>query len=363
VAALPAPPDAGDKVWALNRPLSIKGRTFALAVVASAAGEKTLWLDRDGDGKFSAAERWPFPAGQKAISLTLPWDNGIYREFPLRLEYANEPMRRGTKAEAAPAAPPAPTTVTSLVYNFNIVFTGAVEVDGQAVRLMFSPKPADVVIDPANQRVSLDANRNGRFESDLGEAENGSGKIPVFRVGARYLAVKSADVQSGVIVLEERPASDYTRFDAHPGEEMPDFAFTDFAGGRHKLSDLRGKYVLLDFWGTWCGPCIEEMKHLDPLYEQYRARGFEIISMNMEKTAGRLTPEGYAAATAVARAFIAKAGHKWLQATQESIERVALDVIHVNSYPTCILLGPDGKVISREARGQTLAALLAKHLP
>jgi hypothetical protein len=63
------------------------------------------------------------------------------------------------------------------------------------------------------------------------------------------------------------------------------------------------------------------------------------------------------------RAFIAKAGHKWLQATQESIERFAIDVIHVNSYPTCILIGPDGKVLSRDARGKTLEDLLAKHLP
>jgi len=258
--------------------------------------------------------------------------------------------------------------LNEMVRVINAVSTGdlsqtvPVEIDGKPLRITFAPKPADVAIDPANQRVSMDANFNGRIESELGEAENGSGKIPVFRVGARYLAPKSVDMKTGEIVLEERPASDYTRFDASPGQEMPDFAFVDFEGGRHKLSDYRGKVVLLDFWGTWCGPCIEEMKHLDPLYERHHARGFEVISMDMEKTSGKLTPEGYAAVNATARAFIAKAGHKWLQATQESIERVALDVIHVNSYPTCILIGRDGKVISRDARGETLAALLAKHL-
>ena len=52
-----------------------------------------------------------------------------------------------------------------------------------------------------------------------------------------------------------------------------------------------------------------------------------------------------------------------MQATQESIERVAIDVVHVNAYPTCILIGADGKVLSREARGQVLTDLLAKHLP
>jgi thiol-disulfide isomerase/thioredoxin len=367
VAALPVAPGADDKVWAPNRPPSIKGRTFLLAIVAAPSGEKTLWLDRDADGKFAATERWTIPAGQKGVSLELPWDNGIYRVFPFRLEYNDtptpRPARPGEPADPAPPPPaPTPTSVASIVFNFNVVFSGAVEVDGKPLRVMFGPKPADLTIDPTSQRTSVDANFNGRFEPELGEAENPAGKIAVFRVGNRYLAVKTADVATGELVLEERPASDYTRFAAEPGQVMPDFAFTDFDGGKHKLSDYRGKVVLLDFWGTWCGPCIEEMRLLDPLYEKYHARGFEIISMNMEKTAGRLTPEGYAAATATAKAFIAKAGHKWLQATQESIERVAIDVIHVNLYPTCILIGKDGKIISREARGEKLAALLEQHL-
>lgn len=368
LAALPAAPGADDKVWTLSRPLNIKGKTFLLAIVATAKGEKTLWLDRDGDSKFGAGESWPF-SDKKDASLVLPWDNGIYREFPIRFEYSTEPMARRTPPGAEksepppPPAAPLPTTVTSLVYNFNIHYQGSVDVDGKSMRVMFAPRPADVAVDLANHRTTMDANFNGEFEPALGEAENPSGKIAVFRVGARYLAFKSVDMKTGEIVVEERPASDYTRFDALPGQVMPDFAFVDFEGGKHKLSDLKGKYVLLDFWGTWCGPCIEEMKHLDPLYAKYRARGFEIISMNMERTSGGLKPDEYEAVTAKARAFIAKAGHQWMQATQQSIERVAIDLIHVNAYPTCILIGPDGKILARDARGNVLTDLLAKHLP
>jgi thiol-disulfide isomerase/thioredoxin len=367
IAALPAAPAASDKVWAFSRPFSIKGKTYLLAVVASASGTKTLWLDRNGDGKFGPDESFPLTAPEVDVETTLPWGNGIYRDFPLRLHYTSKPMLRrnaaGEVVQPEADANVAPTLVTALIFNFNIVFGGVVEIDGKPLRVMFSPKPADTAIDPANQRVSLDADFNGRFEAEKGEAVNGSGRNPVFRVGTRYLAVKEASVLTGELVLEERPASEYTRFEAAPGQLMPDFAFVDFAGKARKLSDFRGQLVLLDFWGTWCGPCIEEMKHMDPLYEKYAARGFEIIGMNMERTSGKLTPEGYAEVNQKAAAYIQKAGHKWIQATQQSIERFAQETINVNVYPTCILIGRDGKVLSREARGQTLANLLAKHLP
>jgi hypothetical protein len=84
--------------------------------------------------------------------------------------------------------------------------------------------------------------------------------------------------------------------------------------------------------------------------------------MNMEKTAGRLSAAEYKAVNDTARAFIAKAGHRWTEATQESVERFALDVIQVNSYPTTILIAPDGTVVSREAHAKVLADLLAKGL-
>jgi hypothetical protein len=61
-------------------------------------------------------------------------------------------------------------------------------------------------------------------------------------------------MKTGEIVVEERPAADYTRFDAAPGQEFPDFAFTDFNGGRHKLSDFRGKVVLARFLGHMVRP-------------------------------------------------------------------------------------------------------------
>ncbi|MCE2861254.1 MAG: TlpA family protein disulfide reductase [Opitutaceae bacterium] len=366
VALLASPPATGSRVWAFSRPLSIKGKEFRFAIVAAPDGVKTLWLDRNRDGRFAADESFPLGEPEKDVAIDLPWDNGIYRVFPLRLSYGVKAFPRRTGGVEAPAPAPVapdPTYVASVVHNFNIVFSGSAAIDGRTLKLMFSPKPADTAIDPPNQRVSADADFNGRFDAEKGEAVNGSGRTPIFRVGERYLAVSRADVATGELVLQERTAADYTRFDALPGQLMPDFTFVDFQGRSRRLSDFRGKVVLLDFWGTWCGPCIEEMKHLDPLYERYAPRGFEVIGMNMERTGGRLTDAEYAEVDRKASSFIAKAGHKWIQATQRSIERFAQDVIQVNLYPTCILIGPDGRVLSRDARGEKLAELLGTRLP
>jgi|LauGreDrversion4_2_1035121.scaffolds.fasta_scaffold07650_3 thiol-disulfide isomerase/thioredoxin len=366
VALLASPPATGSRVWAFSRPLSIKGKEFRFAIVAAPDGVKTLWLDRNRDGRFAADESFPLGEPEKDVAIDLPWDNGIYRVFPLRLSYGVKAFPRRTGGVEAPAPAPVapdPTYVASVVHNFNIVFSGSAAIDGRTLKLMFSPKPADTAIDPPNQRVSADADFNGRFDAEKGEAVNGSGRTPIFRVGERYLAVSGADMATGEVLLQERTAADYTRFDALPGQLMPDFTFVDFQGRSRRLSDFRGKVVLLDFWGTWCGPCIEEMKHLDPLYERYAPRGFEVIGMNMERTGGRLTDAEYAEVDRKASSFIAKAGHKWIQATQRSIERFAQDVIQVNLYPTCILIGPDGRVLSRDARGEKLAELLGTRLP
>ena len=77
------------------------------------------------------------------------------------------------------------------------------------------------------------------------------------------------------------------------GEAVKDFSGTLANGSPFNLSDLRGKYVLLDFWGSWCGPCIREMPQVKGLYEKYGAAsfkntdGFTIVSVSVEKEEGR----------------------------------------------------------------------------
>ncbi|SEN59610.1 Peroxiredoxin [Mesobacillus persicus] len=68
------------------------------------------------------------------------------------------------------------------------------------------------------------------------------------------------------------------------GNVAPDFSLVDLNGNPIKLSDYRGKKVLVNFWATWCPPCKAEMPYMQELYEKYHEDGFEILAVNSTVT-------------------------------------------------------------------------------
>jgi thiol-disulfide isomerase/thioredoxin len=120
----------------------------------------------------------------------------------------------------------------------------------------------------------------------------------------------------------------------HAGDQVADFAFTDFAGNQHHLSDFAGQYVLLDFWATWCQPCLHEVPDLKQAYEQFRSRGLLIIGMNSDKKLEK------------AQRFVQENNIPWLQSSYISTNQVTHHVLKVQWYPTLILLGPQGKILA-----------------
>lgn len=63
----------------------------------------------------------------------------------------------------------------------------------------------------------------------------------------------------------------------------PDFSLQSRDGGTISLSEFRGQVVMINFWATWCGPCREEMPHLEALYQRYSALGFTLLGVNVEE--------------------------------------------------------------------------------
>ncbi|MCW7538588.1 TlpA family protein disulfide reductase [Aquabacterium sp. A7-Y] len=70
---------------------------------------------------------------------------------------------------------------------------------------------------------------------------------------------------------------------AGPQSAAPDFTLRSLQGQNLRLQEQRGRVVMINFWATWCGPCREEMPHLNRLYEKYRGSGFTVLAVNVDE--------------------------------------------------------------------------------
>ncbi len=130
----------------------------------------------------------------------------------------------------------------------------------------------------------------------------------------------------------------------------PDFEATLIDGSAFKLSDLRGKYVLLDFWGSWCPPCRRDNPNLVTLYDQYNSRGLEIVSVALEKN------------DRTWKKAIAKDGLRWPYHIMRTSRLVATDALalkyQVTDLPTKYLINPQGKIVGVNMTKEEMAKVI-----
>ena len=137
---------------------------------------------------------------------------------------------------------------------------------------------------------------------------------------------------------------------------VEDFNFIEFNGTPRRLSDYRGRYVLLDFWGVWCPNCRAEVPYLKAAYAQFQSRGLEIIGMDYEKGATVKEVQQYLVAN----------GITWPFARPDSVRDVIVNQFQISGFPTQILVDPGGALVNTSSgslRGPRLAKTLDKLLP
>lgn len=133
------------------------------------------------------------------------------------------------------------------------------------------------------------------------------------------------------------------------GRPVPDFTVSDTAGVEHSLATYRGKYVLLDFWGHWCRPCIESMPKLKALHAQYAPK-LAIIGIAMENKAD--LPKWKHA--------IRQHGVPGLQLSElQAGEGPVISGYNVEEYPTYLLLDPKGVLVMRANDADEITKKLA----
>lgn len=133
------------------------------------------------------------------------------------------------------------------------------------------------------------------------------------------------------------------------GAEAPLFTMKDVNGHPVSLKDLRGKTVLLEFWASWCSPCRAENPNLKQQYQMYKDKGFEILGVSLDNDKKKWEEA------------IAKDGIPWIHVSDlKGWSNEAGILYGVSGVPAGFLIGPDGKIIGKDLRGETLNAKLAE---
>lgn len=137
------------------------------------------------------------------------------------------------------------------------------------------------------------------------------------------------------------------------GKTAPDFSQPDTLGNTVKLSSLRGKYVLVDFWASWCGPCRADNPNLVKTFNKYKDKGFTVLGVSLDQPGKK---EAWLAA-------IHKDGLTWTQVSDLKFwDNEAAVLYGIKAIPSNLLLDKEGKIIAKDLHGEGLSKKLSELL-
>jgi thiol-disulfide isomerase/thioredoxin len=253
----------------------------------------------------------------------------------------------------------APLKSTLLYYN-DYGYEGEITLGGKPYKVMLNDAMAKGDFRGAKGEARsgvnllIDVNGNGKFESrgesyDVTKPFNIGGTTyeiaDMTRDGSSFTVAKSSQT-----VAEIPPPPDHS-----VGQPITAFEATDTAGKAVKFpGDYKGKVVLVDFWATWCGPCMAEMPNVVKAYGKYHEKGFEILGVSLDSDKSiKNMPE-----------VMEKAGMTWRQIADAKYWDAEIAQKYViKSIPATFLVdGNTGKIIGANLRGEALDKALEKAL-
>jgi len=137
-----------------------------------------------------------------------------------------------------------------------------------------------------------------------------------------------------------------------PGDEAPDFTLVDLEGKEHQLSDYKGQGVFLNFWGTWCKPCVKEMPAMDRQFDEYKDQGVQVLAVNIAQS------------NLEVQNFADRLGLKFPIVIDKT--KSVMHTYNIGVLPATVLINPDGeieRVITGEMTEQDIASFMEQIKP